>query len=226
MKIPLIHFLKNFLSVFLLLVLVFIIVSILNSFFITELNSFNIHSERPNPAQNYPNDLSYKIIAILVVPFVEEVFYRLGLKFSIRNTTFFILGILYTLYLFFQPDDLNFNDPIILLLFFGTIILGIVLIWFGVRKNAVFFESLYAKHSKSIFWLSVIVFTYSHFILHQNHDSLYNIIFSPIILFPYVIAGILYGVIRIKFGFLWGCLAHMLWNFLVVMQIIDTLKWN
>lgn len=226
MKNSLIHFSKNFLSVFLLLIVAFLLVSILYGFFVTELNSFNIHSERPDPSKNYPNNLSYKIIAILVVPFVEEVFYRLGLKFSIRNTTFFIIGILYTLYLFFQPDDLNFNDPIALLLFFGILILSIILIWFGVKKNALFFESLYVKYSKFIFWLSVIVFAYSHFILHQNHDSVYNIIFSPIILFPYFIAGILYGVIRVKFGFVWGCLAHMLWNFLVVMQIIETFKWN
>ena len=45
--------------------------------------------------------------------------------------------------------------------------------------------------------------------------SLNHLLLSPIILLPHFIAGILYGFIRLKYGFLWGLILHILYNSMV-----------
>ncbi len=154
---------------------------------------------------------------VLIVPFVEEAFYRLGLKFSIRNTTFLILGFLYTFYLFFQPSDIDFNNPKVLFSFFGIMVLTWFTIRFLLRKNKDKVEKTYKKYPKLIFISSAIVFAYSHYILHDNHYEIQNILYSPLIMFPYFIAGLLFGTIRLRLGFFYAVLAHSLWNFIAVL---------
>ena len=170
-------------------------------------------NEYNNSSDNYYINFAALII---VVPIIEELLYRLGLKLSVRNITFLILGALYTIFLFIYPKNLNYNNPKILLTFFSSIIIVYFIMKYFVKRNYEHISLIYARKFKMIFVVSVIVFAYSHFTLYENYNTFHNLIYSPIILFPYFVAGTLYGLIRIRFGFVWGCLAHMIWNFIAL----------
>jgi hypothetical protein len=161
---------------------------------------------------------------VLVVPFIEELLYRLGLKFSLRNTTLLLLGILYTVYLFFQPAEIDFNNPLVLLTFFGSFVGSFFILRFLVKQNSAIIDNFYTSNPNSVLWISTIAFAYSHLILHENHDSLLNVFLSPLILFPYLIAGFVYGKIRLQFRFFWGYFAHVLWNFFVAFKILTLIN--
>lgn len=204
---------KNFLSVLILVSIVLVFILLYSKYVSSNLSEIGIETKRNNYNNQSDNYYDNFIALVIIVPVVEEILYRLGLKFSVKNTSFFILGILYTLFLFISPSNLDYNNPIILLSFLTSIIVGYFLIRFFVKRNSQRISLIYAQKFKIIFAISVIVFAYSHFTLYENYNTLHNLIFSPIILFPYFVAGVLFGFIRIKFGLLWGCLAHMIWNF-------------
>jgi len=208
---------KHLFSVILIVITVFLITSFLYPFLIDNLNRIGGSSKRVNLQEE--NEI-YKIVVVLVVPFIEEILYRLGLKFSIRNTTFLLLGIIYTLYLFFQPSNMDFNNPVVLLVFLSSFIGTFFILRFLVKRNSVIINEFYITNGKFIFWLSILVFAFSHLTLHDNHNSFINIVLSPFILLPYLIAGFVYGKIRLQYGFFWGYFAHVFWNFLVAFKIL------
>ncbi len=164
-----------------------------------------------------PSWINY-VSLIIFTPIIEEFFYRYGLKFSVKKTSFLVLGIVYTIYLFFQPADVNFMDPKILTLFWVSLIISFFLIFAFVKKNKDWFKRLYDERFYLIFITSVVVFGYSHFTLYESSSGLNNILLSPFFLSTYFIAGIVYGLIRIRIGFVWGCLAHIFWNFFVTLN--------
>lgn len=68
----------------------------------------------------------------------------------------------------------------------------------------------------SIF-ISAILFGFihiTHFIISKN-----VILLSPIIIMPFLIMGILYGYIRVKFGFGYAIATHVLYNVLAIINI-------
>jgi membrane protease YdiL (CAAX protease family) len=183
-------------------------------YFITGiLNESGIDSQRVGLTKTeLNNSLSSIIIITVIVPIIEELMYRYGLKFSPNKSSFLVLGVLYTIYLFFQPSNLDWRNPLLLAMFFGIPIILFFTIKFIIKKNYNLVENIYRKNLKYIFIISVVSFAYSHFTLHLNYTDLANILLSPIILIPYIIAGILYGGLRLKFGFIAGIIAHITWN--------------
>lgn len=180
------------------------------------LGDSNIGSKRIRLTKSELNQsLGLIIIINIIVPFIEELMYRYGLKFSPNKTSFLILGILYTIYLFFQPINLNWTNPILLSIFFSIILILFFVIKHTIKSNYNLVEDIYQKYFKYIFIISVVSFAYSHFTLYSNYNDLINILLSPIILIQYIIAGILYGGLRLKFGFFAGVLAHITWNLFV-----------
>ena len=114
--------------------IVSIIGSLISKYFIANFENIGINCNRirVNPTDN--SKLSYKLILIFFVPIIEELLYRLGLKFSKTNTTFLILCIIYTLYLFAMPNR-NYNEPTTLLYFILTTILNFFSIRYFVSKK-------------------------------------------------------------------------------------------
>ena len=182
------------------------------------LNESGIDSQRVRLTKTeLNNSLSSIIIITIIVPIIEELLYRYGLKFSPNKSSFLVLGILYAIYLFFQPSNLDWTNPTLLAMFFGIPIILFFVIKFIIKKNYNLIENIYQKHLKYIFILSVVSFAYSHFTLHSNYADLTNILLSPVILIQYIIAGILYGGLRLKFGFWAGIIAHIIWNLIATL---------
>ncbi|HCQ13266.1 MAG TPA: hypothetical protein DIU01_08345 [Flavobacterium sp.] len=200
------------------LTVVFIAADWVTIYFLNDLSNFGINSKRINVIVNDESKISYKIILIFFTPIVEEFLYRFGLVFSKNKTSLLLLGWIYTLYLFVKPESIDINDPKTLMLFFASFISLFLILRILISKYYNSIELLYIKRMPYIFSISVILFAYSHFTLYSNYADLTNIIFSPIILLTYFIAGALYGFIRLKYGFVWCCLAHIIWNAISVLN--------
>lgn len=76
------------------------------------------------------------------------------------------------------------------------------------------------KVFKIIFYSSAILFGYVHLFNYQIDTQI--LIFSPILVAPQFILGLIFGYIRIRFGLLWSIAMHSLYNgFLVSLFIIS-----
>ncbi|MFY8161550.1 MAG: type II CAAX prenyl endopeptidase Rce1 family protein [Candidatus Kapaibacteriota bacterium] len=209
---------KKTMKFFLVFAGVFVIANLLYRYFLSDLSNLGISSKRIHVVVNDETKISYKIILIFFTPIVEEFLYRYGLVFSKNKTSLLLLGWIYTVYLFLKPDSIDINDPKTLMLFFAFYICLFFVLRFLISKHHNYIQELYKCKMTYIFSISVIFFAYSHFTLYSNYGDLTNILFSPIILLTYFIAGALYGFIRLKYGFVWCCLAHIMWNAYVVLN--------
>jgi hypothetical protein len=168
---------------------------------------------------DFQNKSSLKIVnfiaLVLITPFFEELLYRYGLKFSANKCSFLVIGILLTIYYLIVPKTLNYNAPLVILLFFGSIIVIYFFTRYIIKKNSTKIKLFYLQNTKLIITLSIVAFGYSHFSMYNNFSLIYSILLSPLILLPYFIAGFSFSYIRIKKGFIWGVFAHVLWNLIV-----------
>lgn len=194
-----------------------IVAELVHKYLINNLNTIGINSVKIGNVVTDESATSYKIILIFFTPIFEEFLYRYGLVFSKNKTSLLLLGWFYTFYIFIKPKEIDINNPKHLLLFFIFFVSLFFILRFFVDKYSNFFSSLYQRKLNYIFSLSVILFAYSHLTLYSNYKHLITILFSPIILLTYFIAAILYGLIRIRFGFVWCCIAHIIWNTISVL---------
>ncbi|BCY27577.1 CPBP family glutamic-type intramembrane protease [Flavobacterium okayamense] len=203
-----------FLFTIVLVTIAILLIKYYKLFFLNEIDDFfNINTKRVVVSKGFNDTIVHKLILILIVPFFEELLYRLGLKYSIRNATFYCIGIIFTFLLFFP--NMNFQNPIIAPLIILSFVFLYIIIYQIVKKHHNIVENFYANNPKAILYLSIILFGYSHFVFHADYNNLINILLSPVVLLPYFLAGFIFSKLRLKFGFYYGLIAHMFWNFLV-----------
>lgn len=70
------------------------------------------------------------------------------------------------------------------------------------------------KYYKVIFYSVTIIFAYIHLFNFEISSSI--LLLSPLLVLPQFIAGIHFGYIRVKCGFLWGCFMHGLYNSILI----------
>lgn len=152
-------------------------------------------------------------LTIVFIPPLEEFLFRWGLLFSPLRFSVLLLGLFSEIIgIFFLRQSNNFMEDKILmpLLFFFIFWLLFWYISYNYRKIIL---SNWNKYFNLIFWSSIILFAYSHFSKYQITDFTLAIIFSPVLLLPYIISGYLFSLVRIRFGILWSILSHSLANF-------------
>jgi hypothetical protein len=76
-------------------------------------------------------------------------------------------------------------------------------------------SNLWTKHFIWVFYGFTLLFGLFHI---SNYPPLTKtlIFVSPILILPQITSGIIIGYLRTKFGFLWGCLFHGLWNSILI----------
>jgi len=206
-----------FLTVF---IVFFVVVIVLNHTLFPLLLEDNAHVHKTvSPPAGQGEQLIYYISVILFAPIIEEFLYRWGLKFSVVKATFLLLGISYTIAILVAPKDTDYKDAQRLLIEICSFIILFFTFYFLVKKNKSKIENAYREKFRWIFWISVVAFTYSHFSMYEN-NSLLSIIWSPLTLYTYLISGVAFALIRLRISFIWGCIAHILWN-LVMITIRD-----
>lgn len=107
-------------------------------------------------------------------------------------------------------DDLMESYPAIYLLLFAVIGAPVMeellfrgpMVWF---KNSTFFPY--------IFYLLTLGFGFMHITNYEMNTQ--NLLLSPILVAPQLVAGILLGFTRVKFGLMYSILLHALYNLIL-----------
>jgi hypothetical protein len=184
------------------------ILLILKIFALIKIGEPNVHFKNPNLF----NTFNTKIIwAVFIAPVVEEIVYRLPLKFSI-NSFFFTLSYLIFFYCtkifsfaFETYYTYIFNYLIILMLFF------VFKFIFRNRKIKIGLYLFWKKYFVIIFYSLSFLFAFSHIF---NYDSNFLDILKAahIIILPRFISAIIFGYIRLRINLFGSVLMHSMIN--------------
>jgi membrane protease YdiL (CAAX protease family) len=148
-------------------------------------------------------------LVCLIAPIYEEVFFRSLLKFTrlniilfITNLTFFIIYTIVTK----KPNYLIFASMCL-------IVIIVVIISFSAKKISKFIS----ENIKYFFYLTSFAFGMLHAVNFTG--SLWALIaFSVALGGPQIIAGLILGYIRIKYGLIYCILFHMFVNSTVLLN--------
>ncbi len=145
----------------------------------------------------------------IIGPFVEEILFRLALKFNKFNISVFIILLCYAL-LGGKIESFDFTN---ILSYFKVILLVLigVLCYNLINNNHI--EKL-KKHRKYIIWFSIIAFGLVHLINISIVGQMYWQLsfFYPFYVLPYMSMGYFMSNLRLKQGFIWGFLLHAIIN--------------
>jgi hypothetical protein len=155
------------------------------------------------------------IMLVLFIPFVEELLFRLPLRFKKAN--FIPLALI----LLFFAGTLLFNklhlSPVLSILLFIIIVVCIGFCFFN-RRIAEKWGRILSTNYPLYFYGVTILFALVH--LSNFTYSVSLLLFAPIIVLPQFVGGFFMGYIRIKQGFIWGFFLHVLHNVIFILPVL------
>lgn len=145
------------------------------------------------------------ILPVVVGPLREEILFRLWLLYSRFNLSFFLAILVFTASLMIYGDNLWSN-----LVHTGTSILMSACVFIGVflilKKHDSALIRVWMRHTRLLTIISAILFGYFHL---TNFIINAEIIFlSPLLLSPFIFAGLIFGYLRIRIGFYYSLITH------------------
>ncbi|SDD16212.1 CPBP family glutamic-type intramembrane protease [Williamwhitmania taraxaci] len=154
--------------------------------------------------------LPKKILLIIVLaPIVEELFFRLLLIFKKRNLYIYLLcctllGIWYSI---------NGSDTKLVLIVAIAIACIIAITYYDQCKLAI------VKRYGFFFYFIAVVFGLVHI---SNFDGItfHNFIFTPFIVLPQLMMGVIFGYIRVTYGIAYSILFHAMVNIPFVLSLL------
>ena len=150
------------------------------------------------------------LLIVVIGPFLEEVVFRLPLRFSARN-----LSIPLGLVLFFvgslvlQRSEISPIGGVIGLVSVGAVI-GLTMTALN-RINRHQGDRFFSRHCPWLVYGTVIVFG----LLHIPNFPRSAWFIGPLLVMPQMLGGLAFAYVRLRFGFGWAVFAHGLHNFLV-----------
>jgi hypothetical protein len=170
---------------------------------------------------NFNNNLIVQIfIGLIISPFIEEIIYRLFLKFSPINLAISATSLLYYLISLIAGIDgycLSFNSVFLFIFCCGIFVAS--LLFFKRKANIISYY--YNSKFRFILYVSIVLFAYGH--ISNYHLSAIVLVLSPILLMPQIISGILYSFIRLKLGFWFSVSMHILSNLCIHLFMFSNL---
>ena len=159
---------------------------------------------------NYKGVLKFTIVA-LIAPILEELTFRLGLKFSKTNILVLFAGVTYTLLKIIIQLEWYLCLVIVAVL---TLLLGLLL------KNKILqkLKDFWKNNSLFIFYFSLFGFTFLH-ITNFKLDSAI-LIYLPLLMLPHLLAGFVFSYGRLKSGILLAICLHVLNNALFAFPLL------
>ncbi len=151
------------------------------------------------------------ILGDLITSTIEEFLYRWGLVFSPKKSIVFIFSIFWVLLSFIFPYEL-YSRKETFVLFLAILVVGILCISILVYRNTIFIRDSWEIHKRGIFYVSILIFSISHLPNYYVTDIYKAILFTPILLIPYILSGYYFGLIRIHFGILYSIIVHIAFN--------------
>jgi hypothetical protein len=146
-------------------------------------------------------------------PIKEELTFRLALKFSKWNLTIASIGIAITLCRIIGLDYIYS--------FIVSIGIGVVLYFSLTTKTIEILSKFWSKNKLFIFYTLLMTFSYLHLGNYEITTEL--LLFSPIIVLPRILGGILYSYLRLNSGIIIAICFHSFNNgiFKVIGMIIE-----
>ena len=152
---------------------------------------------------------------ILVGPFIEELIFRLPLRYKKANfIPLTIVIIFFTGTLLFKKLHLSLALSIPLFVVFTAFSIFFIFNQRMAEDRDKFLSSNYPY----FFYSLTILFALIHISNFSYSVSL--LLFAPIIVLPQFVAGFLFGFIRIKQGFIWGFFLHALHNAIFILPVL------
>lgn len=152
------------------------------------------------------------LFAVVIGPILEELAFRLLLRFSRVTLAFGIPLYLGLLGLFFGQS---------LTLDYAAFLVGISLVllaglysWKGFTK----YKSSYSKYYRVLLYTTVLTFGFAHLTNFSNPVDL--ILIAPLVNLPQLWAGAVFSYVRVKFGFIFTTAFHMIYNGVAITPVL------
>ncbi|WP_010227892.1 CPBP family intramembrane metalloprotease [Gillisia marina] len=154
------------------------------------------------------------LVGVVILPFLEEVLFRLSLRFKPHY-----LALTSSVFCYYILTKLIFHtkfsavDESFLLRVVISVSLGIVLYpIMNIKSLKTALSEFWALHFRSIYYISCLVFAWMHYSKYEI--SWTNVLLLPILTLPQLMSAIIYGYIRVSYGFQYPLLLHMSNNLL------------
>lgn len=156
------------------------------------------------------------IYGCLLVPILEELVFRLPLVFkpSYFAISSFILNYVLISKVYFKIGYLNVDEYVFVRLIFASIVAALV--FYYSRKNFSKIKLFWKNNFRFLYYFSILLFGLLHgYNFEFSNESLAIL---PLVTFPQILDGIINGYVRIKYGFVFCCILHVLNNFIALMS--------
>lgn len=154
------------------------------------------------------------IVSAILAPLMEEITFRLGLKFSLRRLALSLsFGVVMLAGMIFT----SFIAEI------GVLLGAYVILFFVIYQilkyiSAVTIDNIYKKHFGLLFYFSAVTFGLIHI---QNYTDLSKSWFLlPLLILPQLLAGLIFGYVRVKLGFTYALFTHIFYNSLTLFPVL------
>lgn len=154
-------------------------------------------------------------LMIVILPFIEELIFRLPLRFKRAYLIPFII----TCISFMGYNFLKIMGTHILIAIFISIF-STVVIFLALYNHRISerFEHIWSSNYRAVFYAVASLFALYH--LTNFKFSISLLIFAPIVVLPQFIGGLFMGFLRVKQGLLWGFFLHALHNAFFVLPVL------
>jgi len=148
--------------------------------------------------------------AVLLGPLLEEVAFRLAMRFRLRNV---IIGVIaFTAYMtqaaFPIEENISPQGPMYLYIFSGLLLVSFLI---SCLKYHTTIAHWWTARFPLVFYIASVAFAMIH-IFNFEEFPLRVILLAPLITLPQFILGLGMGYLRMRFGFWYGYFFHVLNN--------------
>lgn len=149
------------------------------------------------------------LVGVVILPFLEEVLFRLSLKFKpiyLALTSGVFCYYILTKLVFhtkLSAVDESFLIRIVISISLGFVFYPIINIK-SVKKSL---SKFWTQNFRSIYYVSCLVFAWVHYSKYELNWA--NTLLLPILTLPQLMSAIIYGYIRVSYGFRYPLLLHM-----------------
>ena len=201
-------------SLFIMIVLLIPINQVLHDYnFVFETFINNEHVARTRQSMT---TIQLLLASSVIAPIIEEIGFRLYLKYSKLNLA---LSISFLVYYYLPGKGFSSDLGTYLMLEFYIRLLYLaftfLLVYFvlNFKKIEDLIGNIWNKKFSYIFYFSAFLFGTIH--IFNNNISLYTVLFGPIIQLSTIVGGIVFGYVRVKHGIKYSIALHSLNNFVV-----------
>jgi len=156
------------------------------------------------------------LVGGIILPFLEEIGFRLSLVF--KPVYLALSSGVWTYYFLTKAvfsTKISMVDESFLLRVIISVLLGALLyLIFNLQSIKKKLASFWVANFRGIFYFVCIVFAWMH--ITKYEITLLNVLLLPILTLPQLFSAIIYGYIRLSFGFIYPLVLHMGMNTAVI----------